>query len=45
MITFLKGTLTDALPTQAVVDINGIGYEVLIPLSSFENASHPLLLL
>ena len=36
MITFLKGTLTDALPTQAVVDVNGIGYEVLIPLSSFE---------
>ena len=36
MITFLKGTLTDALPTQAVVEVNGIGYEVLIPLSSFE---------
>ena len=36
MITFLKGTLTDALPTQAVIAVNGIGYEVLIPLSSFE---------
>ena len=36
MITFLKGTLIDALPTQAVIDVNGIGYEVLIPLSSFE---------
>ena len=36
MITFLNGTLTDALPTQAVIDVNGIGYEVLIPLSSFE---------
>ena len=36
MITFLKGTLTVALPTQAVIDVNGIGYEVLIPLSSFE---------
>ena len=33
MITFLKGKLTDALPTQAVIDVNGIGYEVLIPLS------------
>ena len=31
MITFLKGKLTDALPTQAVIDVNGIGYEVLIP--------------
>ena len=36
MITFLKGILTDALPTQAVVDVNGVGYEILIPLSSFE---------
>ncbi len=36
MITFLKGNLTDALPTQVVIDVNGIGYEVLIPLSSFE---------
>ncbi len=36
MITFLKGNLTDALPTRVVIDVNGIGYEVLIPLSSFE---------
>ena len=36
MITFLKGNLTAALPTQVVIDVNGIGYEVLIPLSSFE---------
>ncbi|MBO60980.1 MAG: Holliday junction branch migration protein RuvA [Verrucomicrobiales bacterium] len=36
MITFLKGTLTDALPTQVVLEVNGIGYEVLIPLSSLE---------
>ena len=36
MITFLKGNVTDALPTQVVIDVNGIGYEVLIPLSSFE---------
>ena len=36
MITFLKGKLTHALPTQVVIDVNGIGYEVLIPLSSFE---------
>ncbi len=36
MITFLKGTLEDALPTKVVVDVNDIGYELLIPLSSFE---------
>ena len=36
MITFLKGTLEDALPTKVVIEVNGIGYELLIPLSSFE---------
>lgn len=36
MISFLHGKLTDALPTQVVVDVHGVGYEVLIPLSSFD---------
>ena len=36
MITFLEGTLAEALPTQAVVNVQGVGYEVLIPLSSFD---------
>ena len=36
MITFLEGKLVQALPTQVVIDVNGIGYEVLIPLSSFD---------
>src|ERR1700732_2480487 len=36
MITFLDGKLVNALPTQATVDVNGIGYEVLIPLSSYD---------
>jgi Holliday junction DNA helicase RuvA len=36
MITFLEGTLTTALPTQAVILVNGVGYEVLIPLSSYD---------
>jgi holliday junction DNA helicase RuvA len=36
MITFLDGKLVMALPTQATVDVNGIGYEVLIPLSSYD---------
>ena len=36
MITFLDGKLVTALPTQATVDVNGIGYQVLIPLSSFD---------
>src|SRR5580765_7912271 len=36
MITFLDGKLVRALPTQATVDVNGVGYEVLIPLSSYD---------
>jgi len=36
MITFLEGTLTTALPTQAVVAVSGVGYEVFIPLSSYD---------
>ena len=41
MITFLHGKLTEALPTQVVVDVNGIGYEALIPLSSFDKLPQP----
>jgi holliday junction DNA helicase RuvA len=36
MITFLHGKLIESLPTQVVVDVNGVGYEALIPLSSFD---------
>ena len=36
MITFLEGKLVSALPTQATVDVNGVGYEVFIPLSSYD---------
>jgi Holliday junction DNA helicase RuvA len=36
MITFLDGKLISALPTQAIVDVSGIGYEIFIPLSSYD---------
>src|SRR5467141_913647 len=36
MITFLDGKLVSGLPTQATVDVNGVGYEVFIPLSSYD---------
>lgn len=36
MITFVAGKLVAALPTQATVDVGGVGYEVLIPLSSYD---------
>src|SRR5258705_7711740 len=41
MITFLHGKLVEALPTQVVVDVNGVGYEALIPLSSFDKLPPP----
>jgi len=41
MITFLHGKLVEALPTQVVVDVNGVGYEALIPLSSFDKLPKP----
>jgi len=41
MINFLHGKLVDALPTQVTVDVNGVGYEVLIPLSSFDKLPLP----
>ena len=41
MITFLHGKLIEALPTQVIVDVNGVGYEALIPLSSFDKIPAP----
>ncbi len=41
MITFLRGQLVQALPTQVVVDVQGVGYELLIPLSSYDRLPAP----
>jgi len=41
MISFLEGKLVESLPTQVTVDVNGVGYEVLIPLSSFDKLPLP----
>ena len=41
MITFLHGKLLEALPTQVVVDVHGVGYEALIPLSSYDKLPQP----
>ncbi|MBU6402462.1 MAG: Holliday junction branch migration protein RuvA [Verrucomicrobia bacterium] len=41
MIAFLQGKLIEALPTQVTVNVNGVGYEVLIPLSSFAKLPSP----
>ncbi len=36
MITFIRGIVSEKAPTRVVMDLNGIGYEVLIPLSSYD---------
>lgn len=41
MITFLRGKLVESLPTQAIVEVHGVGYAVLIPLSSFDKLPPP----
>src|SRR5215470_17494932 len=41
MITFLHGKLIEALPTQVTVDVGGVGYEALIPLSSYDKLPKP----
>jgi holliday junction DNA helicase RuvA len=41
MIAFVHGKLVEALPTQAVIDVHGVGYELLIPLSSFDRLPAP----
>jgi len=41
MITYLEGTLREVWPTQVVVEVHGVGYEVLIPLSSYDRLPPP----
>jgi len=41
MITFLHGTMVEAFPTHVVMDVHGVGYHVLIPLSSYDRLPAP----
>lgn len=36
MISFLHGTLVDKTPSLATLDVHGVGYEVLISLSTYD---------
>lgn len=36
MITFLRGTLIESLPDRLTVDVHGIGYEVFVPVSTYD---------
>jgi Holliday junction DNA helicase RuvA len=35
MIAFLRGTLLEKHPNQVIVDTSGVGYDVVIPISTF----------
>ena len=36
MIAYVRGTLVEKEPTRAVIEAGGVGYELLIPLSTYE---------
>ncbi|MCH7639624.1 MAG: Holliday junction branch migration protein RuvA [Bacteroidetes bacterium] len=36
MIAYVSGTLAEKKPTEAVIDVGGLGYRLLIPTSSFD---------
>lgn len=41
MIVFLDGVLEEKEPTRVVVNVNGVGYEAAIPLSSYDRLPAP----
>ena len=36
MIAYIRGTLVEKEPTRAVIEAGGVGYEFLVPLSTYE---------
>ncbi len=41
MIAFLRGRLLEKQPNQIIVDVQGVGYEVFVPLSTFYGMTEP----
>ena len=41
MIARLKGTLAEKKPNRLTVDVGGVGYDVLVPLSTFYGIGEP----
>jgi Holliday junction DNA helicase RuvA len=41
MIAFLRGTVIEKQPQRLVLDVNGVGYEVLVPVSTYFDAAEP----
>jgi Holliday junction DNA helicase RuvA len=41
MIAFLRGALLEKHPNQVIVDVQGVGYDVVIPVSTFSALGAP----
>jgi Holliday junction DNA helicase RuvA len=41
MIAFLRGRLIEKHPNRLIVDVNGVGYDVQVPLSTFYDLAEP----
>ncbi|HMO65936.1 MAG TPA: OB-fold domain-containing protein, partial [Verrucomicrobiota bacterium] len=41
MIASLRGRLLEALPTRVVIEAGGVGYEVLVPVSTYDKLPAP----
>ena len=41
MIAHLRGRLLDKQPNRIVLDVNGVGYDLFVPLSTFYNLGEP----
>jgi len=41
MYSFIRGIVVEKHPTAVIIDVNGIGYEVSIPLSTFSHIPSP----
>ncbi|MDD5766851.1 MAG: OB-fold domain-containing protein, partial [Candidatus Marinimicrobia bacterium] len=41
MFAYLKGILEHKEPTMVVIDITGVGYQLTIPLSTYESLPAP----
>ena len=41
MISHLRGSILEKHPNQVIVDVNGVGYEVTIPVSAFSSLPAP----
>ena len=41
MISFLRGTVIEVLPMRLIIEAGGVGYDVHIPLSTYDKLPQP----